>query len=228
MQIYAGQSLVGKEYAIYKALRDAGLDPFLKLKNLNKKQRRILQDSVDADLSEPTPAVRDATGRIFLLDGHHTVFVAALLQPQFNKLRIQVELVYDAFKTNMEWNTFVNLALQENWFYAPTAKEILERPLHVHELANNVERSMLGLFFTSIEDAFKVPMKGKHFTSFIQFYLADLIRTEQVYTFASEVDFQSVPALQNTLLSNQKIVDFLIAQLRPEAPPELRTFLENL
>lgn len=227
-QIYGGQTLIGKDYAVYKALRDAGLDPYLKLKSLSKKQRHALENSIAADLQKPIPAVRDPHGRIFLLDGHHTVLVATLLVSSTKHLNIQVALVYDALNTKVDWNSFLNLAYEKNWFYAPTAKHILENPLHVHDLANSVERSMLGLFFISIEDKYNVPMKGKHFAPFIQFYLADLIRTQQIYKFPADLDFKTIPSLQRLLLKNKDVIDFLISQLRPEAPTELRSFLENL
>jgi hypothetical protein len=226
-QVYGGQTLVGKEYATYKALRDAGLSPFSKLKTLNKKQRRILENSIAADLKDPLPAVRDPLGRIFLLDGHHTVLMATILEPNTKNLRIKVALVYDALTTKIAWDDFLQLSIQSHWFYAPTAKTILENPLRVHELANSVERSMLGLFFISIEDTFKVPMKGKYFTPFIQFYLADLVRAEQIFTFTPEVDFHAVAELQSTLLGNQNVIDFLKSQLRPEAPTELKAFFDK-
>jgi hypothetical protein len=71
-------------------------------------------------------------------------------------------------------------------------------------------------------------MKGKHFNTFIQFYLADLIRSEQIFTFSQEVNFQAVAELQSTLLGNRKVIDFLKSQLRPEAPVKLKAFLESL
>ncbi len=227
-QVYGGQTLIGKAYSVFKALRDAGLNPFSKLKSLSKKERTTLENSVFADLKDPIPAVRDPMGRIFLLDGHHTVFIATILVGNIKDLRIKVVLVYDALATNIPWDPFVDLSMQNNWFYAPTAKTILENPLRIHELANSVERSMLGLFFISIEDTFKVPMKGKHFNPFIQFYLADLIRTEQIFTFSPDVNFYSVVELQATLLGNRNVIEFLKSQLRPEAPAELKAFFENL
>jgi hypothetical protein len=227
-QVYGGQTLVGKEYAVYKALRDAGLNPFLKLKNLTKKQRRALESSIATDLKDALPAVRDPLGRIFLLDGHHTVLMATILEPNTKNLKIKVELVYDALTTKIGWDDFLQLSIQSHWFYAPTAKTILENPLRVDELANSIERSMLGLFFISIEDTFKVPMKGKHFTPFIQFYLADLVRAEQIFTFTPEVDFHAVVGLQTTLLGHRSVIDFLKSQLRPEAPPELKAFFDKL
>ena len=227
-EVYGGQTLIGKEYAVYKALRDAGLNPLAKLKSLSKKERRALADSVRSDLKDALPAVRDPMGRIFLLDGHHTILMAAILEPNTKHLRIKVELVYDALATNIAWDPFVDLSIQNNWFYAPTAKIILEKPLRVHELADSVERSMLGLFFISIEDTFKVPMKGKHFNPFIQFYLADLIRAEQIFTFSPDVNFHSVVELQTTLLGNRNVIEFLKSQLRPEAPAELKAFFQNL
>lgn len=227
-EVYGGQTLIGKEYAVYKALRDAGLNPFSKLKSLSKKERTALENSVFADLKDPLPAVRDPLGRIFLLDGHHTVLMATILQPNFKRLHIKVQFTYDALATDIPWDPFVDLSIQNNWFYAPTAKTILEKPLHVHDLANSVERSMLGLFFISIEDTFKVPMKGKYFNPFIQFYLADLIRAEQIFTFSQDVDFHAVVELQKILLGNRNVIEFLKAQLRPEAPPELKAFLEQL
>ncbi len=227
-EVYGGQTLIGKEYAVYKALRDAGLNPFSKLKSLSKKERTTLENSVFADLKDPLPAVRDPLGRIFLLDGHHTVLMATILEPNTKHLRIKVQFTYDALTTHIPWDPFVDLSIQNNWFYAPTAKTILENPLRVHELANSVERSMLGLFFISIEDTFKVPMKGKHFNPFIQFYLADLIRTEQIFTFSPDVDFHAVVELQKVLLGNQNVIEFLKSQMRPEAPAELKAFFETL
>jgi hypothetical protein len=71
--IYAGQTLVGKDYAVFKELRDAGLNPKHKLEDLSKKHKKILQQSVLAELADPVPAARDPQGRIFLLDGHHSI-----------------------------------------------------------------------------------------------------------------------------------------------------------
>ncbi|MBY0385933.1 hypothetical protein K2X05_12310, partial [bacterium] len=75
------------------------------------------------------------------------------------------------------------------------------------------------------EDKYQVPMKGKYFKPFIQFYLADFIKDHNVYTFLSKVDLDEVPKMRKILLKNPLIIDFLISQLRPNAPKILRDFL---
>ncbi len=227
-QIFAGQESVGKDYALYKELRDANLDPRLKLTDLTKKQKAVLLESLVKDLENPIPAVRDPSGRFFLLDGHHTIYLAVQLFSSVSDIPIKLQLVYDAQLTGISWRNFEDLSIREHWFYIPTAASVLATPTPVHKLHNNIERSLLGLFFISIEDKYHVPMKGKHFKPFIQFYLADLIRQKGITTLPTTVDFDEMPTIRKTLLASPEVVDFLIEQLRPEAPRKLREFLLNL
>lgn len=226
--IFGGQDSVGNAYALYKELRDANLNPRLKLQDLTDKQKKVLMKSLLNDLNEPIPAVRDPSGRFFLLDGHHTIYLAAQLFARMSDIPIQLQLIYDAQLTGITWKEFVDLSIQEHWFYIPTAEAVITKPLQIHQLQNNIERSLLGLFFISIEDKYNVPMKGKHFKPFIQFYLADLIRQNGIVALPSKVDFDDMPMIRKTLLANPTVVDFLIEQLKPEAPNKLRDFLLSL
>lgn len=227
LQVYAGQEHVGQDYAIFKELRDAGLNPQIPLYQLSKQDRAQLIASVQRNLTESIPAVRDPQGRLFLLDGHHTLYVATRLFQNLSLIKIQVEIIFDATKTEMSWQDFSQKAIAEHWFYTNSAKSILENPRHVHELSNSVERSMLGFFFISIEDKYQVPMKGKYFKPFIQFYLADFIKDHDIYIFSTMVDLNEVAKLRKILLKNPLVVEFLISQLRPDAPKLLRDFLLN-
>jgi hypothetical protein len=157
-----------------------------------------------------------------------TLFVATLLGVPFEQLNIKVDLIYDSLVTQASWEDFVKIAIQRNWFYAPTAEKVLNTPLHVHALENSVERSMLGLFFIAIEEQFQVPMKGKYFTPFIQFYLADLIKSENIYSFPSELNLNDISGLKKILLSNQKVITFLQSKLLADAPESLKKFLDDL
>jgi hypothetical protein len=225
--IYAGQEQVGKDYAVYKELHDAGLNPLLSLDQLSNKQKKMLIKSLNKDLAEAIPAVRDPAGRIFLLDGHHKIYLATRLFSPISDIRIELDLIYDATQTGISWEQFVNHAINQHWFYAPTAAAILANPQQVHQLRNSVERSMLGLFFISIEDKYSVPMKGKYFAPFVQFYLADLIRQKGLYTFPSQNDYDEIPRLRKILLANQEVLKFLVGDLRANAPTSLREFLED-
>lgn len=227
LQVYAGQEHVGQDYAIYKEMREAGLNPLTPLFKLSKQERAQLIASVQNNLAEPIPAVRDTQGRLFLLDGHHTLYVATRLFQNLSNIKIEADIIFDATKTEISWQDFAQKAIEENWFYASSAKSVLEKPRHIHELINSVERSMLGFFFISVEEKYLVPMKGKYFKPFIQFYLADFIKDHNIYIFSSTVDLAEVPQLRKVLLKNQLVIDFLISQLRPEAPKILRDFLLN-
>ncbi len=224
--VYAGQEQVGKDYAVYKELRDAGLNPLLELDQLSAKQTKMLVKSLNKDLAEAIPAVRDPSGRFFLLDGHHKIYLATRLFAPLSKIQIKLDLIYDASKTGIAWDDFVAHAIDQHWFYAPTAATILANPQQVHQLRNSVERSMLGLFFISIEDKYSVPMKGKYFAPFVQFYLADLIRQKGLYTFPSQNDYDEIPQLRKKLLANRDVLEFLVGDLKVDAPPALREFLE--
>lgn len=226
-EVYAGQEQVGKDYAVYKELRDAGLNPLLDLDQLTSKQKKMLIKSLNKDLADPIPAVRDPSGRIFLLDGHHKIYLATRLFTPLSQIFIELELIYDATKTGVSWTEFVDHAIDQKWLYAPTAAAVLANPQHVHQLRNSVERSMLGLFFISIEDKFSVPMKGKYFAPFVQFYLADLIRQKNLYTFPSQNDYDEIPQLRKLLLANRDVLEFLIGDLKSDAPSDLRDFLQK-
>lgn len=225
--IYAGQEQVGKDYAVYKELRDAGLNPLLTLDQLSNKQKKMLVKSLNKDLAEAIPAVRDPSGRIFLLDGHHKIYLATRLFSPLSQIQIELDLIYDATQTRISWKKFVDRAIDQHWFYAPTAAAILANPQQVHQLRNSVERSMLGLFFISIEDRYSVPMKGKYFAPFVQFYLADLIRQKGLYTFPSQKDYDEILPLRKMLLAQRDVLEFLLGDLKADAPSSLREFLED-
>lgn len=227
--IYAGQEVVGQEYAIYKATMDANVTPALSLSELSQREKEKLKKFVLEEAHGNTPAVRDPQGRVFLLDGHHSLYLLSLLFHEFKTLPISIDIVFDAKQSAMTQEQFIEKALFEHWFYAPTAEAVLRNPHHVDELENSLERSLLGLTFISIEQKYDVPMKGKYFSPFIQFYLADLIKKEGILTFPTDkIDFKEVKLIRNQLLADQRAVQFLLSQLRPDAPKKLRKFLQSL
>ncbi len=224
---YAGQGEVGKEYAVYKEMLLAKMPPNFSVDKLSKSEKQKLLKSVYKDFEKnPLPAVRDPQGRIFLLDGHHGVYVATLLQPEKSKIFIKIRLVYDAYNTSLSMNDFIATATTQNWFYGDE-NSILTQPLQVHELKNSVERSMMGMLFLYILDTYDVPMKGKHFTPFVQFYLIDLIKQEGLFTFPETFQNSQVPRLANVLMSTPDVLIFWLNHLRPTAPEKLRKFLNN-
>ncbi len=227
--IYGGQESVGQVYALAKALFDVELDPTLPFESLTDDQKQKLKTYILEELKEPIPAVRSPSGKYFIMDSHHSVYVVyKLFEDQISDINFKLQLMYDSKTTGISENDFIDLSIQSHWFYAPTALSILRHPMHIHELKDNVERSQLGLFFMSIEQEYGVPMKGKYFETFIQFYLADFIRENQIMVLPSEINFDDIPKIREELLKSKQLRDFLISKLRqPITVPKLLKFLNN-
>lgn len=212
--IYGGQSSIGKEYALAKALHDAKIDYTIPFEQLTPDQIRKLKKYILKELEEPIPAVRSPSGKIFLRDRHHSVYIAYLaFGDEIDSVNFKFNFLYDSKKTEISEDEFIELAIQSKWFYEPTSRYVLEQPLNIHELENNVERSLLGLFFMSIEDEYDIPMRGKYFKTFIQFYLADFIRENRIMVLPSKVDFKDIENLREQLLRSKAVLDFLIDHL---------------
>jgi hypothetical protein len=113
---------------------------------------------------------------------------------------------------------------QEEWMFGSIDK-LVDESIKIGELTNSPERSQMGLVFMLINQTQHIPMKGKYFTPFIQFKLADLIKQKNLFLFKEDFNDRDINQLMKTIFENHGLIFFLYANLRAEAPDKLHDFL---
>ena len=184
-------------------------------------QRRTLIASLRRELRTPVPVIIDPSGRYFAVDGHHDIFVLAkCLKPR----RRDCPSRSGMSATPIRRGDFLREVRENGWLYGKTIRRVLDRPIPITELVDSVERSVTGLAFIRVAKSEEVPMKGKHFSPFIQFLLADYLRQRNLIVFSPEFRPEVVDTVVELIQHDRGVRRFLRGHLRESAPRSLRRF----
>lgn len=225
--LFAGQSTVGYDYAYFKALRDAGVDAHAKWKDLKPKQRKKMEEALERELSSGVPVIIDPQGRVFSVDQHHDMFALLALTGNKKSLQIPLEILRDFSKEDITFERFKEIVRRNGWIYEKNIDDVLHNPLRIHQLTNSVERSVVGMAFAEVSLRAGIPLKGKHFSPFVQFLLADFMQSQGLIHFGKEFRRDDVERVTELILNNPSIRRFLAARLKDDIPKRLEKFLED-
>jgi len=204
-----------------KSLRDISFDPSQSLSDLSPKEIEILTASLLEQLAE-LPIVIAPNGDVFLVDGHHDYWTLGQIA-NLKKISLKFTVLMDYSDSPVSLAQFKQDAIQNNWLYGdPDA--IIDHPLKIKNLPDNVERSQVGLAFLLAADTFDVPFKGKNFTPFVQFRLIQLMQQEGLYDFQG-TDDATIARLMKTILGTSSTVSFLFHNLQPDGSKKLYNLL---
>jgi len=224
---YASQEVLGTDYAWIKALTDAGLDISLKLGELTPKQSKTLVESLLEEIKTKLPVVIAPDGKMFILDGHHDLYLAHLLNIKASDIPIEFSVVKDYSTTGISMAEFKAEAQAHGWFYGSVDK-IVDNAKKPNQLIDSPARSQVGLAFLLMREHYDIPMKGKHFSPFVQFYLIELMTQNKLFVFEKDYSNAKISELVALMLSNKLVLQRLVNDLKPNAPKKLREFLEEM
>lgn len=221
-----GQDGAGYEYALFKVLREAGLNVRTRFSALTAMQKTRMINVLRETLQEAIPVVIDPRGYIFALDGHHDLLMAVRLKMDPSTL-VKVQIV-DDYRNGRTMEQFKWAAEKNKWFYTKNLNDLIDNPQRIEALENDASRSQTGLVFIHISEKYNVPMKGKHFSLAVQFWLAEFLVRNELYTFKTRFTEADVEKLAALLLTNQIALGFLREALKDNAHENLRNFLDSL
>lgn len=225
--LFAGQHSIGMEYAFFKALRDSGLNTDLNWAQLNSKQRRQVEETLARELESGVPVIVDPHGRVFSVDQHHDMFAMIALIGRDSRLHVPIKILRDFSAEKISFVEFQRIVRRNGWIYEKSLDDVLLNPLRIHQLTNSVERSVVGMAFAEISQRLNIPLKGKYFSPFIQFLLADFVRDQGFVTFGKEFRTEDVKRVVDLILSDVSVRQFLMTRLTKERPAELEKFLKD-
>ena len=226
-RINAGQNSVGFEYAYYKALRDANLNVETKWEALSDKDKAKISESVAGELSSGVPVIIDPKGRVFAVDQHHDMYaLLSLLGKNANPL-VPLRVLRDFSIEKIDVIEFKSIVRRNGWIYEKNVDEVVDTPIAIRDLKNSVERSVVGMAFIEISRKENIKLKGKFFSPFVQFLIADFIKGQNLTTFNSSYDVKDVDSIVSLIERNGPLRAFMRSHLVEGAPKELVKFLED-
>lgn len=225
--IFAGQNAVGYDYAFYKALRDADLDVSSSWTQLKKKEKKKLQESLMRELSNEVPVIIDPRGRVFAVDQHHDMFALISLLGKDANAFVPLRVLRDFSVENISEIEFTQAVKANGWIYEKNLDDVFGNPVRIWELSNSVERSVVGMAFLEITRSKDIPLKGRYFSPFVQFLLADFVTQNSLASFGKEYDRSNAEAIVALIKQNSAVRTFLRGHLSEGAPKELKEFLED-
>lgn len=222
--IRAGQLGVGHEYAFYKALLNASLNPDDDWKTLSKKEKQKLINSVNDELSQGIPVFIAPNKNIYAIDQHHDMFVLQTLMSPLD-VEIPIDVIRDFSKEKLTDAEFKKTIKDKGWVYEKYLNQVLDHPVLVKDLVDTPERSVVGMAFLHFEENENIPLKGKYFVPFIQFLLIDFLKDNHLMSFHYNFSEGDVNKIVEILRNDADVKDFLKSHLVGKAPQELKEFL---
>ncbi len=226
-EIFAGQSSVGYEYAYFKALRDAGVDTSTKRSDLTGKEKKKMIKAIEKELASGVPVFIDPLGRIFSLDQHHDMFALLALLKKNADPKIPILVLRDFSKEGLSFEEFQSIVRHNGWIYEKNMDQILKHPSRVDQLSDSIARSVIGLAFVEVSTRQNIPLKGKYFTPFVQFQLADFIQARGLVELGKEFKITDVERVIELIMKDRAVRQFLSARLTEDTPRRLEEFLED-
>lgn len=224
--IFVSQAAIGHQYALFKAFTEAGISTKKNLADLSRKELSRLRKSVLSEIKERLPAVIAPDGKIFILDGHHDLYMLHLLGVPLRKVEIELDVIRDFRWSGLTLENFIQQAREQQWFHGPL-ESLITRPRGIESLQDSPARSAMGLVFLEIEKQFDVAMKGKHFRQFIQFRAVEVLRDANLWPSKDIYSQDDVLQLTQIVLFHRPTLLFLLENLRSTAPKKLSEFLQE-
>lgn len=229
-QVFITQESIGLYYAKVKMAEKTGiaLDEILHLDSghLSQKQLEKIQDYAHKSiLEEEFPAILSPKGQLFIVDGHHNLYMAVLAKLNLSKSQVHLKILQDYKGTTEVF--FINDLIQKHLVYSKSEKSLLSQPRTIDSVGDNVERSLTGLAFMRISDKYQIPFKGTCFKPFVQFDLADLLRTQNLFEFNEDYSQENIKKVAKAILNNKAPLEFLIGSLTNKAPQKVIDFLAD-
>jgi hypothetical protein len=224
-EIFTTQSAIGRAYAEVKLLKKAQLSSYEKISQIKKsKDFKKLEKYVKELMTSPLPAVLSPNGEAFIIDGHHDLYALVLMNDRLSDFEVALEVVKDYRSGGLSEENFYQDLLRRGWMDPDVT---LKNHKTISELQDSPDRSLVGFSFSAISENFAVPMSGKHFVPRIQFKVADLARQENLFDFDHNLDNTHINAFTDLILTNSRILQFLVDSLNPDAAKKLRKFLNE-
>lgn len=225
-QIYAGQTAVGYQYATYKALKNAGFDSSLDSSKWSSKKIKKIVKSLLSELESSVPVVIDPVGRVFALDQHHDIYALSQFSPIDLQKEMPIRVMRDYSLEDVSAEEFKESMVENGWVYAKNVDDVVDQPKVISALDNSNERSVIGIAFVQLSEDKKVPLKGKYFVPFIQFLLADFIKSQKQFTFKEQFSNKDVQSIMRFVTEDAEVRTFLREHLKEKPPPGLLNFLK--
>lgn len=229
-KIFITQEGIGQHYAKVKMAEKTGvpLDHILQLgpkTELKKSElEKIRQYAEESIAEEVFPAVLSPEGKVYIVDGHHNLYMAVLAGMDLNTSHVKLRIVRDYTNKTMEF--FVEDLVTQHLVY-DKSKTLLTRPKTIVEVEDNIERSLMGLAFLRIADEYEIPFKGTNFVPFVQFYLGDLITSKKLFVFNEDYSHDNIKALSKVIINHPVLLKFLSDSLAKGASPKVIAFLKE-
>ncbi len=138
---------------------------------------------------------------------------------------LKVSNMPEGLAAGMSTQEFKNDLIKNGWVYG-NVDNIIDKPVKIGDLANDVERSQMGLALLTIAEIFDIPLKGKYFAPFLQFRFVDFMKSKGLYSFEG-TDKSTIQKLAHLILTDKNALFFLYSDMKPDAPKELRHFLQD-
>lgn len=225
-QIYAGQTAVGYQYATYKALKNAGFDPNLDSSKWSSKKVKKIVKSLLSELESSVPVVIDPVGRVFALDQHHDIFALSQFSPADLQKEMPIRVMRDYSLEDVSTDEFKQSMVENGWVYAKNVDDVVDQPRVISVLDNSNERSVVGIAFVQLSEDKKIPLKGKYFVPFIQFLLADFIKSQKQFIFKEQFSNKDVQSVMRFVTEDAEVRTFLREHLKEKPPAGLLNFLK--
>lgn len=226
-RINAGQNSVGFEYAHFKALRDADLNVEKNRETLSAKDKEKISESIAHELSYTIPVIIDPKGRVFAVDQHHDMYALLSVLGKRANPRVPIRVLRDFSIEQIDMIEFKAIVKRNGWIYEKNIDEVIDTPIAIRDLKNSVERSVVGMAFIEISRKENITLKGKFFSPFVQFLIADFIKAENLMTFSSSYNSKDVDAVVGLIQKNGPLRQFIESHLIEDAPKELVKFFND-
>lgn len=226
-QVFITQESIGLYYARVKMAEktDVDLEDIIKLNSLNPKAKAKIKEYAQDSLHEEVfPAVLSPDGKVFIVDGHHNLYMAVLAGLDLSTASIQLRIIRDYTGKSEEF--FMDDLIKNHLVYGD-AKSLLQHPQHIDSVKNSPERSLVGLAFMRIARKYDIPFKGAFFKPFVQFDLADIIRKKRLFSFHDDYSNDNIKALASIIVHHHDLLKFLIDSLNSDAPDKTKEFLND-
>jgi hypothetical protein len=214
-KIFITQEGIGQHYAKVKMAEktDIPFDHILQLgpkTDLKKSELEKIKKYAEESIAEEIfPAVLSPEGKVYIVDGHHNLYMAVLAGMDLNTSHVKLRIVRDYTGRTMDF--FVEDLVAQHLVY-DKSKTLLTKPRLITEVEDNVERSLIGLAFLRIASKYEIPFKGTNFVPFVQFYLGDLINSKKLYTFNKDYSNDNVKDLSKLILNHPDLLQELLRQ----------------
>lgn len=229
-KVFVTQESIGLYYAKVKMAErtDLDLDEIIarSVRNLTQKKREKIQSYAEESLHEEAfPAVLSPEGKIFIIDGHHNLYMAVLASLNLGKAKVSLKIIRDY--TGLSNDYFINDLIDNHLVYGSSQKKLLSHPKTIDSVGDSIERSLIGLAFLRIAKKYDIPFKGSHFRPFVQFDLANLIRTQKIFDLKEDYSDDNIKKLAKVILNNKFTLHLLMESLNDKAPQKIVDLLDE-